>query len=172
MGRQDFTQAAQLIQTVASQVGISGRKGDVKMITATAATTIADGASETITVTPTAGKRWTIQGVRFSVTKPVGAAAGSHKLLVNLGTSSLSLLWGTAAYNKSLFYLYSQLCDDALANLTTEVPSDKNAQVAAFKGLQITASHTLQFVYTNNTGVEQTNTRTVLLSVAEEDITS
>ena len=162
--------------TNALPVQLSGSKVTVKRINLTSSTEIAaTNGTETIAVVVPAGKIWTVQVLRINANTITGAT-GNHRLRIVLQDSNLPLLdtLGQAA-TKSIAYMYGQFVDvtagySGYTDLTGVLPSDKNSQLDGIKGLKMVAGHTLNIVYINYSDKPQTETRTIYLSVIEEDI--
>lgn len=127
-------------------------------------TVTASGGINTQTLQPPAGKIYEIMQVHYSA--PGTSTSGDHNLEItfNDGAADRRIGFLETAYGNNLKIEYSTF----IAGGTKE-PANAREQVHLFTGGMLIASndHPLKFIYTNDTGVNQTGTRVLALIVRE-----
>jgi len=116
---------------------------------------LAAGASETITYTPPAGKLWRFIFLYLSAPAPAGASSGTHDFVLRSPRGYRPVMMGRSTYATDLYfdYNYWRIADDVIH------PSDQANLGIALSRLVYDNSHPVVMVYTNNTNVAQTGVR-------------
>ena len=131
-------------------------------------TAVAAAGSNTQTLTPVAGKIYVIRNIFYNAADPAGSGAGTH---------TLSCRQVYVSSDRVLFEITATTGNDikitqvAFVGDSSEAPSNAREQALLQKGGQLWASNSypLKFTYTNNTDVQQAQTRTLEILYTEHD---
>jgi len=127
------------------------------------------GGTETMQLKPDVGFIYTVKRIALYIPDPAGSSANSHKLLCRTGASSTA---GVGSVN-AVFYLSSNTGSSMKTqygafDATSEYPSGATQQheiIAGETGLMASNDQPIDFVYTNDTDVNQTATKHIYVWV-------
>jgi hypothetical protein len=121
--------------------------------------TVNSGASETVTVTPPAGKICRLIGIRLNADPPPASSSGTHEFELNYNTTGTYFAFFSL---KAPFNGYPVANKLILSGATSELPSGDPAQVNMFGGgIFFSSDYPLKIDYNNDTDTNQTNDRTI-----------
>jgi len=102
--------------------------------------------NEIYTLTPPAGKIWTLKLLTFDIDATTGGTSGTHQVFIRYGDNQarLGILRAVQPYNSSILFRYGHF-DSA----TTQTPATSVEQSAIVKDLVIKSTTPLYFVYEN-----------------------
>jgi hypothetical protein len=155
----------------AINVELTGRKATIRLVSIIDSTAVNAGGTAILSTTVPVGKKWTIKRASHIVLPPASATTGTHLINVNVGSTNLRIAMATAQHNARVQYTNSAFYDtNTQQYMTNVIPDDHNAQSDLFRDLELQNGVDLTISYTNNTDVQQTNSRSLYLLVREEDI--
>jgi len=120
-------------------------------------TTILPGATETITITPPAGKVYKILSMRYEAPPPTGATSGDHYVILYNMIKYTGIRFASTYTTKILYWH-----NDPSA-ITDYKPPSAEAIILALNNTYGTNTKPITFFYVNATDVSQTNARIVQL---------
>jgi len=129
-------------------------------------TSLAAGANEVITFTPSSGKMWRFIALYFNVAAPSGATSGVHRLRVLAPSATHEVSRGESTYASALRFLYSYWYT---AN-SAIYPTDQANLGIALSRMCWDNSRPAKLRYDNATNVSQTGSRDYKLEVVEEQV--
>jgi len=131
------------------------RAEDIALETVTRTATVADGVTEVTEITPPAGEVWELQFLDIEVDRTGGT--GNHEVSVGLdGLGGTNILFGE--YDGGEFISYSNGYWDS-PNVRVEPKDQGTLQLDIIKNIRLDESRGLEFVYFNDTGVDNTGDR-------------
>jgi hypothetical protein len=141
----------------------------LKVIDLTDDTTVGPAGSNTQTLTPPAGKIYSIKYIYYNAPDPAGSGAGTHELAIEriLVTSERRNALVKATTGNTINIGTNSLW----AGDSAEYPSNANQQHdLMYRGDLICSNdYPIKFVYNNDTDVNQTGTRVLEILVKEYD---
>jgi len=158
-GRPEFSQPGTQGggQTVATQ-----NRPNIITLDETQTDTVSVGGSEVVEVYAPTGSVYNVKAIAMRCQPPDGAADGDHRMYIST-SGGQRVLWGNSKFDNQIRYQYSVWLD---AN-KSQYPNTEAAQALAEKGLKATEIKPIQFNYSNNTDVDQTNERVYNLLIEQ-----
>ena len=142
---------------------LTGRKVQVRDVTATSTATVAAGATQNIDIAPTAGYIGRLRGLTISQAAPTSATKNTHYINIIVGGVALGQL--SAAYNAKLALDYSTPNTG-----TNSKPADGAALATVLSNIAFSSANPLRLSYTNGTDADQTSARYIYALIEEEAI--
>jgi len=123
--------------------------------------TVNAGSSETITSTPEPGYLYKVKSIHLNIVTPGGTSSGTHRFDVKHTSPTMTYLTGISAHDGQLRYDfgYWRNADN------TELPLTGIEQLLMLNQIVYNHDHPLTIKYTNDTDVNQTNERSIILDV-------
>ena len=149
-----------------SEDGVPPSKIRVVEVGVTSTDAVPSGTSKIEEFTPPAGYIWEISRMFLLALPPTGAASGTHQFSVYTGGGIGIGIHGKSVFGSKVSWNYSVW--DVADSL--KIPSSEEATLLALQSILCDQNTPLKVYYSNDTNVDQTIERTIVISVKETPI--